>query len=748
MRSAGCHALRLRGARAPGGSSARRGGGARPLAVARAPPAAGGAAPRRAPAPRAWAAGGRGGGDGDGGDDGDDAAAAADAVAATAEALAARRPFLSSGGVRRGGGAAMHTKLQFMYATQQLPDTFLGPVELAAVPGRGWGLVATTLIQPGDPILISPPLAVVSGPPGRPPPADALVGIVGAARWLAPSRRLFEALGDGATPRPGDAEAAGRDAGVGGASRSRGAGAGAPRRSALEERQEREVRALLRSMGLDPEQARQFLGGDDDEDDEEEAGSGGADEDEEDVAAFQRGLSGGPGLAAALRDREAAQRDSGGSADSGSSALPRLRELAAGLSDERQEGAFGSRPALRMEPERWVGCARGRRGAAAGCAPARRGRQGACGCCAHGGPPADIRRCPPAATPPPSLERVLQANAYADVWQDLAATTVRGEAPTSVAGLWPLFALANHSCAPNAVHSVVGSTRLAGDPAAGAAWDVLSRPGLGPRMVVRAARRITPGEEVCVNYLGRGALAPAEQRRAELAGNWGFECRCVRLRGPLVLPSPSFSLAVLLWLEIRRAHALLLLSPHLARRCPRCETELGLHPFAAQLVGVTAQRAAELAPEVVAAAEARDVTTLQRAAAELARRVREVESACSGLGLIPGMVRRGAGAGAGAGVRRAPHHTWGQQARHVLAGLRFARAVCVAGAGGGKARADLALLRTPLPPILPAAAQCCSGRLLRGAARRCGGAGGDRPQGGHAARGLSAGKNVGASLST
>jgi len=119
---------------------------------------------------------------------------------------------------------------------------------------------------------------------------------------------------------------------------------------------------------------------------------------------------------------------------------------------------------------------------------------------------------------------VLQANAYADVWQDLPATTTRGESPTSISGLWPLFSLANHSCAPNATHALIGSTRAAEGSGGGAVWDVVGRPGLGPRMVVRAARRIVPGEEVFVNYLGRAALAPAAQRRAELASTWGFEC--------------------------------------------------------------------------------------------------------------------------------------------------------------------------------------------------------------------------------
>lgn len=141
---------------------------------------------------------------------------------------------------------------------------------------------------------------------------------------------------------------------------------------------------------------------------------------------------------------------------------------------------------------------------------------------------------------------MLQANAYADVWQDLPSATTRGEAPRSIAGVFPLFSFANHSCCPNAAHSVIGSTRPAGGSAAssssggsissgggandsggGSLLDVLSRPGVGPRMVLRAAVCINPGEEVTVNYLGRGVLAPAEQRRGELAGNWGFECRWV-----------------------------------------------------------------------------------------------------------------------------------------------------------------------------------------------------------------------------
>jgi hypothetical protein len=47
-------------------------------------------------------------------------------------------------------------------------------------------------------------------------------------------------------------------------------------------------------------------------------------------------------------------------------------------------------------------------------------------------------------------------------------------------------------------------------------------------MVVRAGRRVAAGEEVQINYLGRGALRPLGQRRAELEGGYGFTCACDR----------------------------------------------------------------------------------------------------------------------------------------------------------------------------------------------------------------------------
>ncbi|KAI8473679.1 MAG: hypothetical protein J3K34DRAFT_498837 [Monoraphidium minutum] len=382
-----------------------------------------------------------------------------------------------------------------MLCTQQLPGTFIGDITLAQAPGRGWALVATATIEPGDPILITPPLALLAGPPGRPPGAGELQALIRQARWLGPSRRLLEALSDGG-PR----------AGGGG----RGAAAAAPGRkparaqSALGRERDREVAALMRQMGLD------FSGDGDSEDDEEEG--------------------------------EEEGRGDRGRAPAAAAAPPSLHELAEGLDDGRREGQMGSRPPLRMGDG--------------------------------------------------ALARILQTNAYCDVWQDLPATTARREAPTSLAGVWPLFALLNHSCDPNAVHSVVGSTRAAGGGGGGPWPDALARPGLGPRMVVRAARRIPAGQEVVVNYLGRGALAPAEQRRAELASTWGFECGC-----------------------------------------PRCRMELALPAIAAERAESAALRAAELTPAVAAAAAALAAGAPPPAAgaggagarAELERAVRELE---------------------------------------------------------------------------------------------------------------------------
>jgi len=49
-------------------------------------------------------------------------------------------------------------------------------------------------------------------------------------------------------------------------------------------------------------------------------------------------------------------------------------------------------------------------------------------------------------------------------------------------------------------------------------------------MPCRAAASIQEGEEVTMNYLGRGTLSPVYVRQEELEGIYGFRCKCVRCR--------------------------------------------------------------------------------------------------------------------------------------------------------------------------------------------------------------------------
>lgn len=47
-------------------------------------------------------------------------------------------------------------------------------------------------------------------------------------------------------------------------------------------------------------------------------------------------------------------------------------------------------------------------------------------------------------------------------------------------------------------------------------------------MVVRCCAPVAAGDEVAINYLGRSALTPLSQRRAELEACYGFKCDCKR----------------------------------------------------------------------------------------------------------------------------------------------------------------------------------------------------------------------------
>ncbi|GFR47403.1 hypothetical protein Agub_g9120 [Astrephomene gubernaculifera] len=103
------------------------------------------------------------------------------------------------------------------------------------------------------------------------------------------------------------------------------------------------------------------------------------------------------------------------------------------------------------------------------------------------------------------LAKIVKFNCFGDDAEDLAASACRGEEPRGHIGLWPEFALLNHSCAPNTVNFVVGGA-----------------------MVVRAVRNIRAGEEVSISYLGRPQLLPFQRRMQALKEDYGFDCDCVR----------------------------------------------------------------------------------------------------------------------------------------------------------------------------------------------------------------------------
>jgi SET and MYND domain-containing protein len=100
------------------------------------------------------------------------------------------------------------------------------------------------------------------------------------------------------------------------------------------------------------------------------------------------------------------------------------------------------------------------------------------------------------------LQQLIAENAYSEASEDIGASLLRELSPESVTGLWPEFALLNHSCAPNTVAVVVGQYLL-----------------------LRAAAPVLAGEELSCSYLGQKGLAPVVMRRAYLQGVYGFHCQ-------------------------------------------------------------------------------------------------------------------------------------------------------------------------------------------------------------------------------
>jgi hypothetical protein len=107
------------------------------------------------------------------------------------------------------------------------------------------------------------------------------------------------------------------------------------------------------------------------------------------------------------------------------------------------------------------------------------------------------------------LPALIRFNAYGEPYGDPSAWTLRGQGKefSSFLGLWPAFALLNHSCKPSASTMVLKSK------------DELM-------MLVRASREIKQGEEISIAY--GDVCKPLEERQSHLSFLYGFKCRCAR----------------------------------------------------------------------------------------------------------------------------------------------------------------------------------------------------------------------------
>lgn len=84
-----------------------------------------------------------------------------------------------------------------------------------------------------------------------------------------------------------------------------------------------------------------------------------------------------------------------------------------------------------------------------------------------------------------------------------AHTICDPEVRTVGKGIFPVIAMANHSCTPNAVLLFEGTTG-----------------------VLRCTAEVAPGEELCISYVD--LAAPAVIRKRELQEGYYFDCRCSR----------------------------------------------------------------------------------------------------------------------------------------------------------------------------------------------------------------------------
>eukprot|EP00879_Flechtneria_rotunda_P025937 GHRR01027599.1.p2 GENE.GHRR01027599.1~~GHRR01027599.1.p2 ORF type:complete len:105 (+),score=29.28 GHRR01027599.1:59-373(+) len=75
-------------------------------------------------------------------------------------------------------------------------------------------------------------------------------------------------------------------------------------------------------------------------------------------------------------------------------------------------------------------------------------------------------------------------------------------------GVFPEFAMMNHSCVPNTAAPVL----------------------LPSRLLVRSAVQVPTGEELTTSYLGLAGGVPMQQRQQLLQQHYNFTCACQRCK--------------------------------------------------------------------------------------------------------------------------------------------------------------------------------------------------------------------------
>ncbi|PNW71670.1 hypothetical protein CHLRE_16g664000v5 [Chlamydomonas reinhardtii] len=157
------------------------------------------------------------------------------------------------------------------------------------------------------------------------------------------------------------------------------------------------------------------------------------------------------------------------------------------------------------------------------------------------------------------LERLVAFNSWGNSYSDLGVAALRKERSEAVIGVWPEFALLNHSCAPNTVAFNVGQS-----------------------LVVQAAAEIEQGQEATTCYLGDLVQTPREQRRAWLKGSYGFDCQCERCRAEAAVPA-EVSAAVTAAYELATSEQ----ATKLATEAPGRSDRSSLRPLEGQLAAAT-----------------------------------------------------------------------------------------------------------------------------------------------------------------